>query len=205
MSTGIRRLNAELFRQARILHMLKARLSAESAAGLDSGALGVLIHVVKSGGIRQRELAECAMLDPSTVSRHVALLVRVGHVERQPDPDDGRAVRLVATPTGVAMHEQLVSRRESLMREVLSHWSEQDLDDLTSRLRRLNDDIEACRPQTGLPFRHPVPRSAPAQSAPAQSSPAPSSPAPSSPAPSSPAHSPAASIDRDLTPIDLEH
>jgi DNA-binding MarR family transcriptional regulator len=148
-------LGHELFRQARILHMLKARLTAEST-GLDSGALGVLVHVVKSGGMRQRDLADCAMLDPSTVSRYVGLLAKVGYVERQADQGDGRAVRLVATDAGRAVHARLTARRESMMSEVLAGWSAEDVDELTTRLRRLNDDLEAIRSQPGLhPFRHP--------------------------------------------------
>jgi DNA-binding MarR family transcriptional regulator len=149
-------LGHELFRQSRILHMLKARLSAEST-GLDSGALGVLVHVVKSGGMRQRDLAECAMLDPSTVSRYVGLLVKLGYVERQADQEDGRAVRLVATDGGRAVHARLAARRESMMKEVLAGWTVEDVDQLTTRLRRLNDDLEAIRGQPGLhPFRHPL-------------------------------------------------
>lgn len=150
-------LSHELFRQARILHMVKARMSAESG-GLDSGALGVLVHVVKSGGMRQRDLADCAMLDPSTVSRYVGLLAKLGYVERQADQEDGRAVRLVATEAGLAVHRGLVSRREAMMRDVLADWTVDDVDQLTVRLRRLNDDFEAIRTQPGLhPFRHPLP------------------------------------------------
>jgi DNA-binding MarR family transcriptional regulator len=151
-TTGIHRLSQELIRHGRILHLVKARLSAESGGGLDSGALAVLMHVVKSGGLRQRELAACAMLDPSTISRHVGLLVRLGHVERRPDPDDGRAVRLVATSTGLAVHDRLTARREALMSDVLAGWTDQELDQLTGWLRRLNDDFEARRPRP----RHPI-------------------------------------------------
>ena len=40
--------------------------------------------------------------DPSTVSRQVASLVKAGLVERQADPDDGRASILVPTELGRA-------------------------------------------------------------------------------------------------------
>jgi DNA-binding MarR family transcriptional regulator len=156
-SAGIGELGQQLIRHARILHMIRARLSAESGGGLDSGALSVLMHVVKSDGLRQGELAGCAMLDPSTVSRHVGLLVRLGHVERQPDQGDGRAVRLVATADGRAVQQQLTQRREALMREALRSWSDDDLSALTAQLRRLNDDFEAIRPQPGpAALRQPV-------------------------------------------------
>ena len=148
-SAGISELGQELIRQARILYLVRATLSAESGGGLDSGALAVLMHVVKSGGLRQRDLATCAMLDPSTVSRHVGLLVRLGHVKRLADQEDGRAVRLVATAAGHAVQQQLTARREALMREVLRNWTDDEVNSLTDRLRRLNDDFEAIRPRPG--------------------------------------------------------
>lgn len=165
-------LTYELFRQARIVHLVKARLSADSG-GLDSGALGVLVHVVKSGGLRQRDLADNAMLDPSTVSRYVGLLVKGGLVERQADQEDGRAVRLVATEAGHAMHRRLVARREALMSEALAGWSADEVADLTAGLRRLNDDFEALRTQPGLhPFRHPILAAGAATPSPAAGAPA---------------------------------
>ena len=153
---GISPLAHELFRHVRILHMVKARLSAEAVGGLDSGTLSVLMHVVKSGGMRQRDLADCVMLDPSTVSRHVALLVKLGHVARQADQEDGRAVRLIATGSGREVHSRLVARREAVMGEVLAGWTDDDLARLTDGLRRLNDDFESIRLNPGLdPFRPP--------------------------------------------------
>jgi len=145
--TPVGELSQELSRHARILHMLKSRTFAVSGFGLDHGALSVLFQIVKSGPIRQGELADCAMLDPSTVSRHVALLVRQGMVERRADPGDGRAVRLVATAKGLDVHTQVMARRDALFRDVLAGWPAEDVRDLTRRLRRLNDDFEACRPQ----------------------------------------------------------
>ena len=149
--TPVGALSQELSRHARILHMLKSRMFAVSGYGLDHGALSVLFQVVKSGPIRQGELAECAMLDPSTVSRHVSLLVRLGHVERRADPGDGRAVRLIATPRGLEVHDQVMGRRDAMIRDVLAGWPDEDVRDLTGRLRRLNDDFEAFRPQLRLP------------------------------------------------------
>ena len=145
--TPVGELSQELSRHARILHMLKSRMFAVSGYGLDHGALSVLFQIVKSGPIRQGELADCAMLDPSTVSRHVALLVRQDMVERRADPGDGRAVRLVATAKGFDLHTQVMSRRDTMFRDVLAGWPAEDVRDLTRGLRRLNDDFEACRPQ----------------------------------------------------------
>jgi DNA-binding MarR family transcriptional regulator len=140
-------LSTELARHARILHLVKSQVSSSSLTGLDSGAVMVLMFLVKAGPLRQGALAECAMLDPSTVSRHVAQLVRCGHVERRPDPADGRAVQLVATGLGVALARGIAARRDALLREVLAGWAAEEVHDLAVRMRRINDDFEAHRPQ----------------------------------------------------------
>ena len=50
--------------------------------------------------MRVTDLAGCANLDTSTVSRHVAQLQRTGLIERTPDPDDRRAQRVELTAAG---------------------------------------------------------------------------------------------------------
>ena len=140
-------LSQELIRYARILHLIKTHESTSALTGLDSGAVTVLMFLVKGGPQRQGALAGCAMLDPSTVSRYVAQLVRAGHVERRPDPADGRAVQLVATERGRAVAWLIAQRRDAVLREVLTGWAAEELHDLAVRLRRLNDDFEAHRPQ----------------------------------------------------------
>ena len=151
-------LSQELIRHARILHLVKTHESTSSLTGLDSGAVTVLMFLVKGGPQRQGALADCAMLDPSTVSRYVAQLVRAGHVERRPDPADGRAVQLVATERGRAVARLIGQRRDALLRDVLAGWPAEDVRDLAVRLRRINDDFEAHRPHLrSHPLAVPVP------------------------------------------------
>jgi DNA-binding MarR family transcriptional regulator len=131
----------EMDRHTRMLHLLKGQLSTTLPGGLDWAAVAMLLRLVRCGPRRQGELAERALLDPSTVSRYVAHLVRAGMVERRPDPDDGRAVQLVATPAGQAVQEQVTAQRAALLRRVFDRWSAADLHDLTRLLRRFNDDM----------------------------------------------------------------
>jgi len=149
---AVQELSQELIRHARILHLVKTHESTSSLTGLDSGAVTVLMFLVKGGPQRQGELADCAMLDPSTVSRYVGQLVRAGHVERRPDPADGRAVQLAATERGRAVARLIGQRRDALLREVLAGWDPEELHDLAVRLRRINDDFEAHRPQLRSPL-----------------------------------------------------
>jgi DNA-binding MarR family transcriptional regulator len=135
-------LGSELGRQARLLHLLKVHMAGWAPAGLDWAAFGLLTALLTRGPLRQGELAEVAMLDPSTVSRHTAQLVRAGLVSRRPVPDDGRGVHLMATPAGEGVGRDLISRRVSMFGQILSEWTPEDAQTLLRLLRRLNDGLE---------------------------------------------------------------
>lgn len=139
-------LNQELSRHQRILHVLKSSMAALVPEGLDAAAFGLLITLAKCGPQRQGELAELSLLDPSTVSRHVAQLARAGYVQRRPDPQDGRAVQLVATDEGERVAQKIGTRRHAVIREALAGWAPDDVERLIAQLHRLNDDLDAVRP-----------------------------------------------------------
>ena len=140
------RLSAELLRHARLLQALRSILSSWSPGGLDQGAYMLLMHLVKQGPRRQGELADCLLIEPSTVSRRVGQLVGLGYVERRADPVDGRAVQLVATAAGHAVYEGVRVRREQMMQQLLARWDAEDVAALERLLRRLNDDLDEYRP-----------------------------------------------------------
>jgi MarR family transcriptional regulator, lower aerobic nicotinate degradation pathway regulator len=142
-------LNQELSRHARILHGLKSRTATLLPEGLDMAAFGLLLALVHCGPRRQGELAELSLLDPSTVSRHVAQLARAGYVQRRPDPQDGRAVQLVATDDGERIAHEIGERRQAVICDALRAWAPDDARQLAALLRRLNDDLDAVRPHRG--------------------------------------------------------
>jgi DNA-binding MarR family transcriptional regulator len=142
VDSGRDQLPAVLMRFGRMLHLLKASIHS-SMSGMEPAAHGLLAHLVKGGPTRQGELAELAMLDPSTVSRHVATLVSHGLIERRIDQGDGRAVQLVATEDGVAQHERMAVRRETVFGEVFAGWDAPELAELVRLLDRLNDCLDA--------------------------------------------------------------
>ncbi len=156
----------ELGRHARLLHAMKAHLGAFLPEGLDVAAFPLLLTLVREGPRRQGELAELSFLDPSTVSRHVAQLARSGYVQRRPDPQDGRAVQLVATDEGERVTHEIWDRRREVIAAALCSWEADDMRTLVHLLSRLNDDLEAHRPQFGRapddtpardPAGHPTP------------------------------------------------
>src|SRR3712207_1526003 len=108
-------LSEQMPRFMRLIHGIKAQHAAEG--GRDLAALVLLFPLQRLGPLRQSALAEAVHADPSTVSRHVALLVERGLVARVADESDGRASRLVLTDR---------SEERRVGKECRSRWSPYD-------------------------------------------------------------------------------
>lgn len=134
----------------RQVHRRKAALAADPAAA-EWAAHHLLEHIGANGPLRAAYLAESTGSDPSTVSRHVASLVRDRLVERQPDPMDGRASLLACTPAGEAVVERQRSRRLASMQSMLSDFTVDELAALGSLLPRLAASMEEQPLDLGSP------------------------------------------------------
>jgi DNA-binding MarR family transcriptional regulator len=138
-------LSDQVVRLNRAGHAMRSHLAARGDDGIDWAAYALLFQLVQDGPKRSSALAEAACVDPSTVSRQVGDLVRGGLVERQPDPEDGRASLLVATAAGRALHEAKLQRRRQVFARIVEDWPAQDVAALTSLLSRFNDSFAARR------------------------------------------------------------
>ena len=110
---------------------------------LDTGSFWLLKTLAASGPQRLTDLATCAGLDVSTVSRHVAQLHSAGLIERAPDPVDGRAQRVELSPAGMAHIDAALSSRRALLEKCLASWDPRDLEELDRLLTRFAADVEA--------------------------------------------------------------
>ena len=142
----LRTLSEQIPRFMRLIHALKNQ--AAKTDGGDRAALVLLFPLARLGPLRQGALAELVHADPSTVSRHVAVLVERGLVRRVADETDGRASRLVVTDAGLAVLESLRPEREAHLARVTADWDDDDLATLTTLFGRLLDDIAATLPST---------------------------------------------------------
>ncbi len=110
---------------------------------LDSGTFWLLKTLATSGPLRATDLAICANLDASTVSRHVAQLHSAGLIERTPDPVDGRAQRVKLSDAGTARINAALRARRDLLEKSLESWESRDLAELDQLLTRFAADVEA--------------------------------------------------------------
>jgi DNA-binding MarR family transcriptional regulator len=111
-----------------------------------TGTLGVLatINAIGGepvGGCHLKDLAARCALDPSTVSRAVAALVRSGLVARTADPRDGRASVLTVTPSGQHTLDEFNRLADERLADALRDWSPEDIAVLSALLQRFATDL----------------------------------------------------------------
>lgn len=148
---GVHTLSDELSRLMRVVHALKSQ--AQTGAGPDvarqRAAHVLLFPLARLGALRQGALAETVHADPSTVSRHVTVLVDGGLVQRVADAHDGRASQLVITPAGQAVVEGMHAEREALFETVTRDWPVEDVTAFGCLLRRFVEDLTDALPGLG--------------------------------------------------------
>jgi DNA-binding MarR family transcriptional regulator len=143
-------LSDQLTQLVRVMHALKAQATGGSGPEARERAAHVLLFpLTRLGPLRQGALAELVHADPSTVSRHVTLLVERGLVRRVADELDGRASRLVVTPAGGAVLETMRQERDGLLDQVTAAWTPVDLETFTGLLHRFVQDLTEHLPTMG--------------------------------------------------------
>jgi DNA-binding MarR family transcriptional regulator len=135
-------IGSQLVRLVRLIERMQARYHAEHPDAVDRATYLLLVHLVKDGACRASALADAVHSDPSTVSRQVAHLVRLGLVERVADPVDGRATLLVATDEGRRVFDENRQLRHRRIAELTAGWSDDDRRRFARLLTRFTDDFE---------------------------------------------------------------
>lgn len=138
-------LSGQLIRLVKLIERAHAQYQAEHPDAVERAAFHLLVHLVKDGPRRAGALAEAVCSDPSTISRQVAQLVRLGFVERVADPDDGRASLLVATAEGRRVFEENRRLRNEKIAGVTAGWTSEERRTLSRLLGRFVGDFELHR------------------------------------------------------------
>jgi DNA-binding MarR family transcriptional regulator len=133
----IRRVRRVIGERARAVH-----------ASLQPSAYLLLMHLAEIGPSRSSMVADVFEIDKGAISRQVQHLVDLGLVERQADPDDGRATLLSVTEGARARLADVAQSRRSLLDERLGGWSDDDLDELGTALGRYNRALDPAPVRT---------------------------------------------------------
>lgn len=128
---------AKIFRSRRSSERRAARAGLE----LPGAAQSVLRCVIERGPARISKIARVTRSGDPAVSRLVTQLEREGLLERIPDADDGRAIRVRATRRGRAAANRLRRAADEIFEDHLREWENGDVARLAGLLERLCRDL----------------------------------------------------------------
>lgn len=112
-----------------------------SALGVTTAQWRVIAHLGHSPGIKQVELAERLDVEPITACRIVDRLEEAGLVERQRDPEDRRAWRLVLTEKAEPILARLRELAEDMASEAFAGFSVEEYEAIRAKLVRVRENV----------------------------------------------------------------
>jgi DNA-binding MarR family transcriptional regulator len=129
----------EMAETSRMMRRFYDRRAA--ALGVTTAQWRVIAHVGYSPGLKQVELAERMDVEPITACRIVDRLEEAGLVERQRDPDDRRAWRLVLTDKAKPIYARLGQLAEEMAAEAFAGFTIEELEGARAKLARIRDNV----------------------------------------------------------------
>ncbi len=120
-----------------ITAVLKKELTAAGAGEVRVSYLGVLLALWNADDCKVGDLGRRAGLEPSTMTGVLDRMVRDGLVERGPDPDDRRALRIRLTDAGRSIQEPVLAAIDATMARVMRGVDEADQEQIKASLRRV--------------------------------------------------------------------
>jgi DNA-binding MarR family transcriptional regulator len=132
----------------------RGRLARAVSPPLPHSGISVLTIAERFGPLGVKEIAERLGVEQSTASRQIRPLEAAGLLARDPDPTDGRAVRLRITDAGRRARERVRQVWLADIAYVLRDWDEDDrvmLGDLLARFRESFLELADRRPSPRRP------------------------------------------------------
>ncbi len=119
------------------------RLLVAAGVRLDRAGSALLYKLYVHGdSLRVTDLADLLGVDAPTVTRKIQQLEREQLVSRRPDPDDGRASRILLTRAGKRTIERVLDARREWYDRLVADWDEADLTKFASLLGRFASSLE---------------------------------------------------------------
>lgn len=147
----VARLEREVSLMLRRARSMSRMLAAHVQPDIDPASYAVLVAIARAAPLRMVDLADEMGLDKSTMSRQVSGLMRLGLVQRSPDPDDGRAFLLELSDDGRRGLQAVAHQRHEFWMRRLDSWSTDEIGALADGLSRLATAINATAPVGTVP------------------------------------------------------
>ena len=102
-----------------------------------------LLHNAASGGASPSQLMEAVGTDTAGMSKLLDRLEAKGLIERRPNPSDRRSVMIEPTERGQALVPELTPVFSQVARQLFDGFSDSEVENLTSSLRRMGENLKS--------------------------------------------------------------
>lgn len=123
--------------------LLREFLYGDGDDAIEQGQMDTLDLLATRPAWRMSELADALRVDPSTATRAVQRLEKIGLATRTPSAADGRVVEVAITDAGTARHQDVADRRTELMTFILAQYEARELPVLADMLERFVLSVDA--------------------------------------------------------------
>jgi DNA-binding MarR family transcriptional regulator len=127
---------------SKLARELNATATAEGLTPTQASVLGLITY---RGPLGLTELARLEGLNPTMLSRVVGRLTELGLIQRDPNPDDLRAIRVESTDTGRQLHERVKLLRTEAIGSCLGQLPEETARTIIEALPALEELAKAMR------------------------------------------------------------
>lgn len=127
---------------ARLLRAAFEKRIADAGLNITPGEARTLIQVAAVHGSRQLDIAQRMGVEPMTVCTFLDKLQAEGLIERQQDPADRRAKKIVLTPRSGAMLKAIDTEIEGLIAEATQGMSAEALVAMEAGLNQLRENLQ---------------------------------------------------------------
>ena len=138
----------------RLLYFFRQEMLSAAAGSGYTDLRPPHVHVLanmRARGIRLTELARRSQLSLGTTSVFVTELEDLGYLERRPDPDDGRAKRIVFTPRGQRLYTDAGKQLEQIEQRWAALIGDGSYEHACTALQTLLDQLTEAEPAISPP------------------------------------------------------
>src|SRR5690606_6159395 len=135
-----------------VSHLLRRNFNRRAQTlGLSQAQWRALAHPARDAGLKQSALAERPEIQPITLTRLIDRMEAAGWVERRPDPNDRRAVRLYLTSQAQPVLAEMQRAAARMLDEALRGLSVDERLKLVDALCKMKRNLSAME-ESGAPI-----------------------------------------------------
>lgn len=123
---------------ARACHLVQQELARQlKSLDLKTPHLDIMVNLVRTPGMSQQDLARKLFVGRSNMTMLLPQLEKRGLVERRPDPDDKRVLRLFLTEEGRALADRAIAVQAAIVDDIMSLSTPQECEMVGDSMRRI--------------------------------------------------------------------